>query len=70
MDGQPSAAPSARPAGVPSPGALCMTPKCFQRDTAKYGLREPPLCPACFAALFGEVYRRPGAASPKLAGVS
>ena len=39
---------------------ICMTPRCFQRDTSKYGLRELPLCPACAAALTGGTYRRPG----------
>jgi len=29
--------------------------------TAKYGLRELPLCTACAAALTGKVYQRPGA---------
>jgi hypothetical protein len=66
----PSAATSARPAGVPSPGAVCMGPGCWSRDTAKYGLRELPLCLACFAALFGETYRCSGTAVPKLATVS
>jgi hypothetical protein len=68
--GQSPALVSASPAGVPSPGVVCMTPKCMQRDTAKYGLRELPLCPACLAALFGETYRRRGAAVPKLATAS
>lgn len=61
LNGQPAAKPSARPAGIPSPGAVCMGPGCWARDTAKYGLRDLALCPACFAAFFGEAYRRPSA---------
>jgi hypothetical protein len=45
----------------PIPGVLCMGPGCWQRDTSKFGLRRPPLCPACAAALQGEVYERPSA---------
>ena len=36
-----------------------MTPGCWERNTAKYGLRELPLCTACAAALAGKVYQRP-----------
>jgi hypothetical protein len=46
-------------AGEPSPGALCMGPGCYQRDTARYGLRRLALCTACAAALQGETYQRP-----------
>jgi len=38
-----------------------MTPGCWERNTAKYGLRELPLRTACAAALTGKVYQRPGA---------
>lgn len=44
--------------GEPSPGAICMTPRCHERNTSKYGLRRLPLCPACVAALQGQVYKR------------
>lgn len=47
--------------GEPSPGVLCMGPGCWERNTSKFGLRRLPLCPACAAALIGEVYVRPGA---------
>lgn len=53
------------PDGEPSHGAICMAPGCWERNTARYGLRQLPLCPACAAALRGEVYQRelpPGAA--------
>lgn len=46
------------PPGEPSPGAICMTPRCYERNTSKYGLRRLPLCPACAAALTGQVYKR------------
>lgn len=62
-DDFPSSPPgpvAARPAaGVPSPGVLCMGPGCLQRDTSRYGLRRMPLCPACAAALTGQMYRKP-----------
>jgi len=35
-----------------------MGPGCWQRDTARYGLRHLVLCTACAAALAGEVYQR------------
>jgi hypothetical protein len=44
--------------GEPGPGAICMGPGCFQRDTRKYGLRSLLLCPACAAALQGRTYQR------------
>ena len=50
---------TALPAGEPCPGALCMGPGCFQRDTARYGLRRLVLCTACAAALRGQAYQRP-----------
>jgi hypothetical protein len=52
---------AALPDGEPTPGAVCMGPGCFQRDTRTYGLRKLPLCTACAAALQGHVYQRPGA---------
>ena len=45
--------------GTPSPGVPCYTPKCWQRDTCKYGLRGLPLCHACAAAACGLEYRKP-----------
>ena len=45
--------------GTPSPGVYCATPKCWETDTAKYGLRDLPLCHACAAAACGHEYRRP-----------
>lgn len=44
--------------GEPSPCVLCMGPGCWERSTSKHGLRQLPLCPACAAALRGEVYQR------------
>ena len=38
-----------------------MGPGCWERNTRKSGLRQLPLCPACAAALQGQVYVRPGA---------
>jgi hypothetical protein len=56
----PAGTPSltALPGGEPDNGAISTTPGCFQRDTRRYGLRKPPLCPACAAALRSEVYQR------------
>jgi hypothetical protein len=51
--------------GEPSPGVACAGPGCWNRDTARYGLRSLVLCRACAAALQGEIYQReipPGAA--------
>lgn len=51
--------------GEPSPGVVCMGPGCWHRNTARYGLRQLPLCPADAAALEGYAYQReipPGAA--------
>ena len=59
LEGTPSVA--ALRGGEPSHGAICMTPGCWERNTAKYGLRELPLCTACAAALTGKVYQRPRA---------
>jgi hypothetical protein len=44
--------------GEPSGGAICMTPGCWERNTAKYGLRQVPLCTACRAALEGRTHQR------------
>lgn len=63
----PAAAPGIPvtfPAGEPCPGAVCSGPGCWQRDTARYGLRNLVLCHACAAALQGHEYKRqvpPGA---------
>ena len=62
----PAASPlGAIPDGEPSPGAVCAGPGCWQRNTSRYGLRRLPLCPACRAALQGDVYQRD--VSPALA---
>jgi hypothetical protein len=53
-----AAAIAATGTGEPSPGAVCMGPGCWQRDTRKYGLRSLPLCTACTAALRDEAYKR------------
>jgi hypothetical protein len=65
----PAASPVAAISGIgrgePSPGVVCMAPACWERNTARYGLRRVPLCPACVSALRGETYQRqtpPGAA--------
>jgi hypothetical protein len=44
--------------GEPSPGTACAGPGCWNRDTARYGLRRLVLCTACAAALQGHVYQR------------
>jgi hypothetical protein len=44
--------------GEPSPGVACASPGCWNRDTARYGLRRLVLCTACAAALQGQVYQR------------
>ena len=40
----------------------------WERSTYRYGLRRLPLCPACAAALAGEVYQRPGAERARAIG--
>jgi hypothetical protein len=66
----PAPLPASRAAGSPgavgvlgpgtaSPGVVCFTPGCWQRDTAKYGTRELPLCPACAHAACGLPYSKP-----------
>ena len=52
------AGPLAIPGGEPCPGAACCGPGCWNRDTARYGLRRLPLCAACAAALQGKVHQR------------
>ena len=42
----------------PGHGAVCAGPGCWQRNTAIFGLRRLPLCPACAAALEGRTYQR------------
>jgi hypothetical protein len=51
--------------GKPCPGVACSGPGCWNRDTARYGLRRLVLCAACAAALQGQAYRRkpPGSAA-------
>lgn len=43
--------------GEPCPGVACSGPGCWNRDTARYGLRRLVLC-ACAAALQGQAYKR------------
>jgi hypothetical protein len=50
--------PLALPACEPSYGTACSGPGCWNRDTARYGLRHLPLCTACAAALQGKVHQR------------
>jgi hypothetical protein len=55
------AAPSAAlalPNGEPCPGVVCAGHGCWNRDTARYGLRRQVLCHACAAALQGKTYQR------------
>ena len=52
------AGPLVIPPGEPCPGAACSGPGCWNRDTARYGLRRLPLCTACAAALQGNVHQR------------
>jgi hypothetical protein len=44
--------------GEPCPGVACSGPGCWNRDTARYGLRRLVLCTACAAALQGHVHQR------------
>jgi hypothetical protein len=59
------AGPLILPPGEPCPGVACSGPGCWNRDTARYGLRHLVLCRACVAPLQGEAYRRepPGRAA-------
>jgi hypothetical protein len=52
------AGPLALPRGEPCPGVACSGPGCWNRDTARHGLRRLALCTACAAALQGRVYKR------------
>jgi hypothetical protein len=52
------AGPLVLAADEPCSGAACSGPGCWNRDTARYGLRSLPLCPACRAALQGRTYQR------------
>jgi hypothetical protein len=59
------AGPLVLPSGEPCPGVACSGPGCWNRDTARYGLRRLVLCTACASALQGQAYQRvpsPGAA--------
>jgi hypothetical protein len=57
---EPSAArpPVTLPDGEPCPGLACSGPGCWNRDTARYGLRRLVLCAACAAALQGQDRKR------------
>jgi hypothetical protein len=52
------AGPLVLPSGEPCPGAACSGAGCWNRDTARYGLRRLVLCTACAAALQGHVHQR------------
>jgi hypothetical protein len=56
--GDSPARPLVLPPGEPCPGVACCGPSCWNRDTARYGLRQLALCPACRAALEGRTYQR------------
>ena len=58
--------PLALPGGQPCPGTACAGPGCWNRDTARYGLRRLPLCTACAAALQGSRGRSTSARSPRV----
>jgi hypothetical protein len=45
------------PASEPSPGAVCSGPRCWNRDTARYGFRRLILRRSCAGALKGETYK-------------
>jgi hypothetical protein len=62
--GLPSGAIGVLGPGTPSPGAVCMTPGCWQGDTSKYGTRQLPLCPACAHAACSLTYQAPRPALP------
>lgn len=44
---------------VPPPHQQALGPGCFERSTARYGLRSLPLCRGCAAALRGEACQWP-----------
>jgi hypothetical protein len=52
------AGPLVLPPGEPCPGVACAGPGCWNRDTARYGLRRLVLCTACAAALQGKDCKR------------
>jgi hypothetical protein len=60
LSGQAATAadPLILPGGEPSPGVACAGPGCWNRDTARYGLRRLVLCTACVAALQGRIHQR------------
>ena len=63
-DSAAGAGPLVFPPGEPCPGVACSGPGCWNRDTARYGLRRLVLCTACAAALQGKIHKRempPGA---------
>ncbi len=65
--------PSGLPNGDPCPGVACAGHGCWNRDTARYGLRRLVLCRACVAALQGDTYKRkapPGAARATRCGTT
>ncbi len=65
--------PSGLPNGDPCPGVACAGHGCWNRDTARYGLRRLVLCRACVAALQGDTYKRkapPGAARATRCGTA
>ena len=49
---------TALPDGEPGSSAVCMTPGCWERNTAKYGLGRLVLRAACAAALMGQLHKR------------
>jgi hypothetical protein len=53
-----SAAALALPDSEPCPGVVCSGPGCWNRDTARYGLRRLVLCTACAAAIQGHEHKR------------
>ena len=53
-----AASPGTLGPGESSPGVACSAPGCWNRNTARYGLRRIPLCRACAAALTGKTYLR------------
>jgi hypothetical protein len=52
------AGPLVLPSGEPCPGVACSGPGCWNRDTARYGLRRLVLCTACASALQGQTHKR------------
>jgi hypothetical protein len=52
------AGPLVLPPGEPCPGVACSGAGCWNRDTARYGLRRLVLCTACASALQGQTHKR------------